>query len=85
MRGFVMKSFVSNPEELKRLVATDGIRIVHLQDHTSWGKAFPEILEDVRDSILQKVSKDRRMKTAERRPSEIQSSLLKKNNAKKLR
>lgn len=84
MRGFVMKSFVSNPEELKRLVATDGIRIVHLQDHTSWGKVFPEILEDVRDSILQKVSK-RRMKTAERRPSEIQSSLLKKNNAKKLR
>lgn len=72
-KRLMKKSFISNPDALKRLLDTGNATLTHTQGRDGWDTLFPRLLTEVREELRQEASTPKAEKTSTPAPNIIVS------------
>lgn len=73
-KKLMKKSFMSNPDALKKLLDTGDAILTHTQGRDGWDTLFPRLLTEVREELRQEINAPKTEKTSTPAPNIIVSS-----------
>lgn len=68
-KRLMKKSFMSNPDALKRLLDTGNATLTHTQGRDGWDTLFPRLLTEIREELRQEANTPKTKKTSTPAPS----------------